>query len=206
MPTIDLTRRADEAELGYKAVLSEVPLESESTRYTGVIYSLTTSSMHGTYIDFPGHIKETDNGLYAHNFPHEELYRVPASVIHLDRDRGPVSGAELEHAFGGVPRTPVLVINGLGARDETELPKRIVYLDHSALDWIIASGVRYLISDIYESQALHGVFLKLFRAGITAICCPANLAAVTAREAKITCLFLPLQGVTQLPCRLIAEF
>ena len=101
MPTIDLTRRADEAELEYKAVLSEVPLESESTRYTGVIYSLTTSSMHGTYIDFPGHIKETDNGLYAHNFPHEELYRVPASVIHLDRDRGPVSGAELEHAFGG---------------------------------------------------------------------------------------------------------
>ena len=98
------------------------------------------------------------------------------------------------------------MINGLGARDETELPKRIVYLDHSALDWIIASGVRYLISDIYESQALHGVFLKLFRAGITAICCPANLAAVTAREAKITCLFLPLQGVTQLPCRLIAEF
>ena len=46
MPTIDLTRRADEAELEYKAVLSEVPLESESTRYTGVIYSLTTSSMH----------------------------------------------------------------------------------------------------------------------------------------------------------------
>lgn len=53
MPTIDLTRRADEAELEYKAVLSEVPLESESTRYTGVIYSLTTSSMHGTYIVFP---------------------------------------------------------------------------------------------------------------------------------------------------------
>ena len=42
MPTIDLTRRADEAELEYKAVLSEVPLESESTRYTGVIYSLDT--------------------------------------------------------------------------------------------------------------------------------------------------------------------
>ena len=140
MPTIDLTRRADEAELEYKAVLSEVPLESESTRYTGVIYSLTTSSMHGTYIDFPGHIKETDNGLYAHNFPHEELYRVPASVIHLDRDRGPVSGAELEHAFGGVPRTPVLVINGLGARDETELPKRIVYLDHISAKLFSMSG------------------------------------------------------------------
>lgn len=131
-------------------------------------------------------------------------------MIHLDRDRGPVSGAELEQAFGGVPRTPVLVINGLGARDETELPKRIVYLDHSALDWIIASGVRYLISDIYESQALHGVFLKLFQGGYYCdMLVRRSFQAVTAREAKITCLFLPLQGVTQLPlpsdCRILIK-
>lgn len=30
-------QKSGEAELEYKAVLSEVPLESESTRYTGVI-------------------------------------------------------------------------------------------------------------------------------------------------------------------------
>lgn len=96
MPTIDLTRRADEAELEYKAVLSEVPLESESTRYTGVIYSLTTSSMHGTYIVFPV-ISKRRTRLYAHNFPHEELYRVPASVIHstVIGDRFPAQSSNM---------------------------------------------------------------------------------------------------------------
>ena len=205
MLTTDLTRRWIFGKDGYEAAVSEVPLESASTRYTGVIYRISESSMLGTYIDFPGHIRETDNGVDAGNFPVEELYCAPASVIRLDRDHGPVTGAELEGAFGGKVHTPVLVINALGARDETELPNRIVYLDHSALDWIIACGVRYLISDVYESQALHGAFLKLFQAGVTTICCPANLGALKHREVKITCLFLPLAGVTQIPCRLIAE-
>lgn len=205
MHIADLTRRWRGGKDGFEAAVSEVPLESANTRYTGVIYRIAESSMLGTYIDFPGHIRETDNGVDAGNFPVRELYRAPASVIRLDRDHGPVSGAELEAAFGGKVHTPVLVINALGARDETELPFRIVYLDHSALDWIIACGVRYLISDVYESQALHGVFLKLFQAGVTTICCPANLAALHCGEVKITCLFLPLAGVTQIPCRLIAE-
>ena len=205
MHIADLTRRWRGGKDGFEAAVSEVPLESANTRYTGVIYRIAESSMLGTYIDFPGHIRETDNGVDAGNFPVRELYRAPASVIRLDRDHGPVSDAELEAAFGGKVHTPVLVINALGARDETELPFRIVYLDHSALDWIIACGVRYLISDVYESQALHGVFLKLFQAGVTTICCPANLAALHCGEVKITCLFLPRAGVTQIPCRLIAE-
>lgn len=206
MKRVDLTRRWDGEKDVYHSVLREVPLHSESTNYTGMVYEITTSSMLGTYIDFPGHIKETDDGMTGAKFPFEELYRAKAAVIHLARTEGPVTGAELEAAFGGVPETRVLIINALGELDENDLPKRSVYLDDSAVEWIIKAGIRYLISDIYESQALYGVFLKLFGAGVTTICSPANLSAVQSKFADVTCLFLPLADVTQLPCRLIAEF
>lgn len=206
MTLVDLTRRKGRVNQNAEILASDVPLKSENTQYTGVIYSLKTSSMEGTYLDFPGHIRETDDGLRADNAPLKDFYRIPASVIHLNRKNGGVSAFELEEAFGGIPKTPWLIINAMGETDETELPLRQVWLDHSALDWILAAGIRCLISDVYESPSLHGVFLKLFQAGVSTVCCPANLHSVTAKEVLATCLFLPLENVTQIPCRLIAEY
>ncbi len=210
MTIVDLTRRAENTSRTCKAALTEVPLRSEHTSYTGMIYRLDMDSMFGTYIDFPGHIRETDDGTDAANFPVETLYRAKASVIHLDRagGSGGVSGAELEAAFGGKTHTPVLIVNAIGAHDQTDpaVPIRTVWFDFSALDWMIANKVRVLVSDIYESRALHGVFQVLFKAGITTVCEPANLHLVTARECRLTVLFPPVPGVKQIPCRVIAEF
>ncbi len=207
MPVIDISREyvGDET---FAVQTIERDLQSEDTRYTGVVYQYTTGSMMGTYIDFPGHIKETDDGMTAANFPIERLYRIPAAVIHLDRadGSGGVSGEELERSWGGRPDTPAIIINALGRKNPHDIRLRSVFLDHSALDWIIGCGCKFLVSDIFESVALHGVFLKLFQHGVSTLCEPVNLAALTAPEVKLTVLFPPVPGLTQIPCRAIAEF
>ncbi len=190
-----------------KIRLREVPLKSAQTAYTGMVYDFEVNSMNGSYIDLPGHIRETDNGERSDNVPAENFYRVPCSVIHLDRTSGSgaVSGAELEQAFGGKVNTPALLVNALGALEPDEIDNRSVWFDFSALDWMISCGIRLLVSDIYESQALEGVFLKLFRAGISTVCEPRNLSRVKSKIVELTVLFPKIPSLTQIPCRVIAD-
>lgn len=186
----------------------KVHLASGLTRYTGVVYTMKFDGMSGTYIDFPGHIEETADGMAADNYPISDVYRVPASVIHLNfrSGDGAVTADDLEKAFGGKINTPALIINALGDIPPTGIECRSVYLDDSAVDWIINSKCKLLMSDIYESQALHGVFLKLFAAGITTVCMPVNLHLLTKKEVFLTVLFPKMEKVVQLPCRAVAEF
>ena len=206
MSIIDLTCSFP-AEAAGKIRLREVPLKSAQTAYTGMVYDFEVNSMDGSYIDLPGHIRETDNGERADNVPAENFYRVPCSVIRLDRKSGSgaVGAAELEQAFGGEVTTPALLVNALGAREPYEIDNRSVWFDFSALDWMIACGIRLLVSDIYESQALEGVFLKLFRAGISTVCEPRNLSKVKSKVVELTVLFPKIPTLTQIPCRVIAD-
>ena len=206
MSLIDLSREFP-PEAVRKIRLREVPLKSAQTAYTGMVYDFEVNSMNGSYIDLPGHIRETDNGERADNVPMENFYRVPCSVIRLDRKSGSgaVTGAELEQVFGGKVATPALMINALGPLDPDEIDNRSVWLDFSALDWMIEAGVRLLLSDIYESKALHGVFLKLFAAGISTVCGLRNMCKVRGRFAEVTVLFPKIATLTQIPCRVLAD-
>jgi len=206
MGIIDLTCSFSSEAAG-KIRLREVPLRSAQTAYTGMVYDFEVNSMDGSYIDLPGHIRETDNGERADNVPAENFYRVPCSVIRLERKSGSgaVSGAELEQAFGGKVDTPALLVNALGTLEPYEIEQRSVWFDFSALDWMISCGIRLLVSDIYESQALEGVFLKLFRAGISTVCEPRNLSKVKSKVVELTVLFPKIPALTQIPCRVIAD-
>ena len=208
----DLTRRYDQLpekdskrHTRWSLRLTEVPLASQETRYTGMVYDLALNSMCATYIDFPGHIKETSDGYDASNYPVERLWQQETIVVHLDRKSGSgaVTGDELAAAAGGTPQVPCVLLNALGATDAWGIEMRSVWLDFSALDWIIATGCHLFISDIYESQRLHGVFQVLFGHHISTVCDPVGLAALPARVAS-TVLFQPVPGMTQIPCRLIA--
>ena len=195
------------AETVRKIRIREVPLKSEQTAYTGLVYDGEINSMDGSYVDLPGHIRETDNGERADNVPLENFYRIPCSVIRLNRKSGSgaVSASELEQAFGGPVSTPALMINALGKLEPDEIDLRSVWLDFSALDWMIACGVRLLVSDIYESKALHGVFLKLFSAGVTTVCEPRGMSRIGGKVIELTVLFPKVSGVTQIPCRILAD-
>jgi len=210
MRLIDLTRDMGNSIFvnAPEAKVREVALKSAEIAYTGVVYDFSYKSMVGTYIDFPGHIKECDDGNNAGNCPLEDLYRQDADVIHLDciSGSGGVSAVELEAMLHSKDSgNKVLVINALGSRDSGDIEQRTVFLDSSAVEWIIAGNYSILISDIYESRELNGVFYELFKAGIITVCEPANLNAIKGAEVKISIFPLRYAGITQLPCRLIAE-
>ncbi len=208
MTLIDLTWDFHGERFAPEIIEEKLPLKSGHTAYTGVIYSLKMDGMSGTYIDFPGHIAETADGMAADNYPLEDVYRVPASVIHLDRKSGSgaVTADDLEKAFGSKISTKALIINALGTFEPTDIENRSVYLDDSAVQWIIDSPCKLLVSDIYESTALHGVFLKLFGAGITTVCMPVNLHKICMPQVKLTVLFPRIPNVCQLPCRAVVEY
>jgi kynurenine formamidase len=201
MKLVDLT-----FESGVEPEEYRLNLESPGIKYTGVCYNFKMSSMAGTYIDFPGHVAETDDGQDAKNYPLEKVYRRPAKVIHLNRTAGAVKAEDLKQACSCKPdKGDALIINALGELRFDEVPERSVYLDKSAVDWIIEQGIELLISDIYESTELKGVFYYLFEAGISTVCCPVNIDKLNAEEVKITVLPLPVEGIVQIPCRVIAE-
>ena len=139
MTIIDLTRPFSNEPL-FRLDAADVPLVSDATRYTGVIYQLHLDSMCSTYIDLPGHIRETDNGLTAENVPPERFFRMPARVVHLSRQSGSgvVTGAELAAGHDGL-KTECLVINALGKLNATDIAERTVWLDNSAIDWILST-------------------------------------------------------------------
>lgn len=203
----DLTRPYAQEDANFRTNLIEVPIKSEKTSYTGMTYRWETYSMNGSYIDFPGHIKETDDGIRAETADPAQFWRIPCSVIRLDRASGTggVTAEDLEKAFGGRPATEGIILNALGTKEPHDIENRTVWLTHDALDWLIACGMKCLVSDIYESRGLHGVFQKLFKAGITAVCEPYHLASLKADQVLLSIVFLPVPGVTQLPCRILAE-
>lgn len=204
MPIIDLTRHTFEE---FQIETKYVNLQSHKTKYTGVIYQYQAGSMDFSYIDFPGHILETDDGVTAANVDIEDYYRVPATVIRMDLpDKfGGVTREMLEHACGGMPQTPAVVINALGDLDPRDVALRSVWLTLDAVDWLIESGCKLVVSDIYESNDIEGVFLKLFKAGITAVCEPVKLGKINSRQIRLSVIFQPVDA-TQVPCRIIGEF
>lgn len=204
---LDLTRDYVGSPGGYRQHSEEKPLRSANSAYTGIIHRFESGSMQGTYLDLPGHIKECDDGLRADNYPIEQLYRVPASLVRLQRQSGSgaVSAADLQAACAKTPDSPALIINALGDKDPEHIETRSVYLSLDAVDWIIHSGCRLLVSDIYESQSLEGVFLRLFQAGVCCVCEPVRLYQLPPAPLLLTVAFPKFPGLTQFPCRLLAE-
>ncbi len=189
-------------------VRTDVHMKSGHTDYTGLVYDVTIHSMDdSSYIDFPGHIVQTDDGMRADNAPAELFFRIPCTVIRLARidHSGGVSAAELEEALGGIPQTPTLMINALGNLDPDEIEFRSVWLDDSAVDWIVSSGIRILVSDIYESMDIRGIFVKFFRNGICTVCEPRGMGRLKKSRNLLTISFPRIATLTQVPCQILVE-
>jgi len=176
--------------------------------YTGVVCHFRHDSMAGTELDFPGHIRETDDGQDAVAYPLEKLYRIKAAVAHLDRASGSgrIGAHELADACPIIPAADALILNALGAKRFDEIEDRSVYLGRDAVRWIIESGFHWLVSDVYESKAdPQGVFNDLFAAGISTVCCPIHLDRIDRPIVRLTVLPLRVPAATQLPCRVVVE-
>ena len=207
MAYVDLTADFRGRKVLPEIVQQEVALKSDKTEYTGVVYNISTSTMMGSYIDFPGHIRETDDGVNGANSDLADFTNMSAAVIRFDRagEPGGITAEDLENAYGGVPDTQAVIINALGSVSSFDIPPRSVYLTLDAVEWLKKTPCKVLVSDIYESTALEGVFLKLFEGGISTVCEPANLHKLPAGKVKLTVHFAKIP-ITQLPCTLVAEF
>lgn len=207
---IDLTDTVSAKHQEYPPASAEdLSIKTGDIYYTARIYHFRHDSMLATYLDFPGHIRSTDDGSDAAHYPLDKLYRQPATVIHLHRTSGsgPVSASDLRQALPGGLHTPVCIINALGDQRYDTITYRSVYLSNDAAQWLASSGIHLLASDIYESdQSPQGVFPLLFGAGISTICHPINLHKLPTSGCRLTALPLRFPGVTQIPCRVMAEY
>ncbi len=172
------------------------------------VYYLHHWGMAGTYIDFPGHLVETDDGTDAANYPADKLYRVPARVARLNRagGSGKIGVDELRAAVPPGPAGGALILNALGARRFDDVPTRSVYLAREAVEWIASTGIHLLVSDVYESNDdPQDVFRTLFAAHVCTVCCPINMDRIGQDRVRVTALPMRYPGVTQLPCRVLVE-
>lgn len=209
MRLIDLTLPSNESASGRDSFQTEEKrISNPAGTYTGIIHHFRHNSMAGTYIDFPSHVKETDDGTNAANYPAEKVFRVPAAVIHLDRTdgSGKIGAAELASVCQNWNRGGALILNALGKRRFDQIAERSVYLGREAVRWIIEQGFHLLISDVYESNRdPQNVFPDLFRGGVSTVCCPVNLHLLTEPGFRATVLFPRFVRATQLPCRILVE-
>ena len=190
--------------------LERIPLKSDRTAYTGMVYHFRHGSMETSYLDLPGHIAETDDGCDAQNVNLLDYYRRKTQLLRVavpaKKEYG-ITPADLDKALNGREWQPWIVINALGSADDGYLPSRKIYLTLEAVDHLARNGVKVLFSDAWESPRLDGVFLRLFDAGVSAVCNLVNLHQLPDdREFYLTMSFLPYPGkVTQIPVSLIAE-
>jgi hypothetical protein len=209
MRLVDLTYSLPAAEEGRPTVTPvERPLDLDGVPCTAMLYDFTHGGMVGSYLDLPGHLRETDDGLTAENYPLERLYEVPAVVAHLPRAGAPgkITAAELEAACPVRPAGGALIVHALGEQSFYEMnPGQSVALTREAVHWMADCGIHLLVSDVYEHHTeKEGVFLHLFRAGIATVCLPINLGQLPA-QIKLTVLAPRYPLATQFPCRVVAR-
>lgn len=208
MNVIDLTLQLSESpSRNWDVAQARRTIRCGERDYTAEEYEFRFVSGVATYIDFPGHIVETDDGLRAGDWPLNRLFRVRCAVAHLDRadESGGVGAAELEAACPVLTGCGGLVINALGARRFDAIRNRSVWLTPDATGWIVRSGIKLFVSDIYErAPELTGVFCDLFDAGIAAVCQPVNLHLLTTSYVELSALPIRVDAA-QVPCRVVAE-
>lgn len=199
MKIIDLTSNVKEA---YSTFSKKIVMPERI--YNGIIHTFTLSSMSGTYIDFPGHIDEFKDGFNAENYPIEKLFMVDTTVIRLNRkgrDRE-ITARELEETGIKVDTRCLLIDAGWEKAWDS---KDVFFYGKDAIDYLISQPIHLFISDVYENHSQpRGIFVKLFKAGISCVCIPANLKKISKTKIKICALPLKIPGAVQLPCRLLA--
>ncbi len=201
MKIIDLTQKITK---DFRTDIVNIVLSG--SKYHAFVHQFHLSSMAGTYIDFPGHIKEFDNGFDSSNYPVEKLFMVDATVIKLNRSgkQREIHSEELEAAGVALDTPAVIVDAGWNALKEKNQDE-IYFFEKDAITWFISKNIYLFVSDVYENHKdPRGIFVEFFRKGILTICNPANLEKITASKVKLCIFPLRIPGATQVPCRIIA--
>lgn len=201
MEIIDLTKEITE---DFETRLVDIKFSGKT--YHAPVHNFQLSSMSGTYIDFPGHIREFDDGFDSSNYPVEKLFMVDATLLRLNRagkDRE-IHREELESCSVEID-TPAVIVdsgwNNSGKKNQDE----IYFFGKDAIQWFISKKIYLFVSDVYENhKEPRGIFVEFFKAGILTVCNPCNLHKIREQKLKLCVFPLKIPGAVQLPCRVIA--
>ena len=181
-----------------------IPLSVRGEPFQAVCHKLRMDGMSGTYLDFPGHVAETDDGLHAGDCPIEDLFMVETTTLRLDRDpmERAVTADELR-GLGVQVKGDALIVHALGEKRFYDYGlDDIPYFGRDAVQWIRDQGVRIFASDIYENKAdLQGIFTALFADHVSCVCHPVNLGEIRRTYSRCCVIPLRMEGIVQLPCR-----
>ena len=187
----------------HETYIVKLPIKGDT--YDGVCHRFQWHSMTGTYLDFPGHIAEFDDGADAANYPLDRLFMVDTTFIRLDREgrAREITAAELDET-GIQVRGGALFIHARGETPWHESPGDIPYYDPSAIEWIISKDIHLFLSDVYEKHPdQQGIFVELFRHRISCVCCMVGLDQIRQERVKVCAIPIAAPGVKQVPCRLL---
>ncbi|MFA5646251.1 MAG: hypothetical protein WDA18_07860 [Candidatus Ratteibacteria bacterium] len=185
-----------------------IPIVAAGRSLTGICHSFSFDGMSGTYIDFPGHIRECDNGIHAGNISIEPLLSMETTLIRLTLPLGKreITRKDLE-STGVKVRGRALIVHVLGSYDDEDFPvKTLPYFSSDTFSFFTESNIMIFASDVYENRGaggMTGIFEALFSAGILCICKLTNLHQIQGSYLTTSVLFNKHPGVVQLPCRFV---
>jgi kynurenine formamidase len=165
----------------------------------------------GTHINFPSHIDESGDSFRSGDFKIADFWMIPTTVIHVDlAGRESVNAEMIQSGLTG-PVQEHLILHALGKRNQSYYPggKNRPWLDESAVKWLLAHPFRILTSDILEytgsePEKKTGVCPRLYEAHRCIIFGVRNLHRIKQNECTTCIIPLSVEGLTQVPCRIIA--
>lgn len=193
----------------YEIIPRIVPLkQADGKEYLGMCTGFSSCSSSGSYIDFPGHIDITDNGVNAGTVNILDYYRQKACLIRPElNSSGGITAEALQKACQGMPSdVKILIVDGLKLQEDIDPPSGSSYFELETADVLARMNLTCLVADSYEKKNYEGVFYQLFRRGLPCVCAPTKLWLLPEKEIfTLSVIFLPVPGAMQTPCRLIAE-
>ena len=172
----------------------------------------------GTYIETPAHFYGLDKEEYLmEKIPVEKLYEMRCSILKVDMDvsdptvQKPITLDMLLKAAEGCEIKEgdcILVSTGWEQHwmDDANFYDHSPYFTYDAMQWIIKQRPAMLATDTpsWECQTNPGgVFEGFYEANILMMVPVANMAEVTAKNAKITALPIKAKGCSDSPCRVV---
>ena len=193
----------------YEIIPRIVPLkQADGKEYLGLCTGFSSCSSSGSYIDFPGHIDITENGVNAGTVDILEYYRRKAYLVRPELNAaGGITAQALQDACKDMPGdVKILIVDGCRLQEDIDPAAGQSYFELETADVLADMHLTCLVADSYEKKNYEGVFYQFFQRGLPCVCAPCKLWLLPEKTVfTLSVIFLPVNGAVQTPCRLIAE-
>lgn len=163
----------------------------------------------GTHVCFPNHLQGSEAEMPEQPLDMTDFWRVPTTVLHVvPNASGAVTAQHLKTALGECrvwPHLLVYAVGGAGVKIEAGALRP--WLAGCAADWLLDQPFRTLICNVLEPDnppLKSGICPRLYEAGRSLVFAVRN-GHLLSQQCRTSILPLCVDGVSQMPCRVLAE-